>query len=809
RVQRRAFGRFWREQRRTVLLQEAVYGGAYLAFVGIRLLNPDLWQPWNGGEKFMESAFLNAILRSAHFPPYDPYFAGGILNYYYYGLYLISLPIKLTGIAPEVAFNLAVPALFALTALELFSVGRALGAADRRPPTVAAGALAVLLALLMGNLDPLNQWMAQLRAVLSGQVAPGFDYWASSRVIPYTINEFPFWTFLFADLHPHLIAMPFGMLVVGLAAHWVLATVAPAPVLTSPPALALTSPPAPPLKGEGGASSSLSFAGPGAGGAGAVFRTDATCDAGHTGADENLTPGPSPTRRGADGAPPSLVGKGAGGLGFLVGKGAGGSGFLAGPGAGGPGAVFRTGFLLLALGSLGAINTWDLPTYALLVAGAFLIGGWRMKRFAGLLAAAVVAAITAAAAVAAYGPFYAHYQSQIGHGEGFLVARYLGWVRAASPLSAWLTVWGILLVLALAALIGLWLEVRRDRPSASGSAETDAARARPRPGRALIALLGWIAALLTLFALDRPTAALMALPLGLALPLAFRRRSPPTVNFAALLLALGAAVVMGIELVYLRDFLEGGDWYRMNTLFKFSVPAWLFLGLGCGALLAPYWQQPGRSFIGWAWRAGSACLLAAGLLFLPLGIPARVQDRFPERQPPPGTLNGMAYMSVGVLHWPDADHTLDLMYDYLAIRWLLDHVTGTPIIAEAPAGAYLVAGETVTADYYRAGGLRVASFTGFPTLVGQHQYEQRPADQVATRTRLGQELFQTTDIARARELLAELRVSAVYVGPLERLLFSADALRKFDVLVELGEMKVVYRNVQTIIYWVTDGSLAY
>ncbi|MEJ5198103.1 MAG: DUF2298 domain-containing protein, partial [Anaerolineae bacterium] len=618
RVQRTAFGRFWREQRRTVLVQEAVFAGAYLAFVGIRLFNPDLWQPWNGGEKFMESAFLNAILRSAHFPPYDPYFAGGILNYYYYGLYLISLPIKLTGIASEVAFNLAVPVLFALTALEVFSIGRTLGSADRRPPTVVAGALAVLLALLMGNLDPLNQLVTQLRAVLSGQVAPGFDYWASSRVIPYTINEFPFWTFLFADLHPHLIAMPFGMLVVGLAAnenHTI----------------------------EAHSRASLSSPYPGVFMADPHVATDATGDE---------------TGRGARPCAPTARRT----------------------------ALFQTGFLLLALGALGAINTWDLPTYALLVAGAFLIGGWRTGRFGGLLASAVAAALTTAAAVAAYWPFYVHYQSQIGHGEGSAVARYLGWVRAASPLSEWLTVWGILLALALSALIGLWLAVRRERPSAHSSAEADADGGRPRPGRALVALLGLIAVLLTLLALDRPTAALMALPLGLALPLAFRRTAPPGESFAVLLLALGAAVVMGIELVYLRDFLEGGDWYRMNTLFKFSVPAWLFLGLGCGALLAHDLQEPGRSFIGQIWRAALICLMAAGLLFLPLGIPARVQDRFPERQPPIGTLNGMDYMTVGVLHWPDAEHSLDLVYDYLAIRWLLDHVTGTPIIAEAPAG---------------------------------------------------------------------------------------------------------------------------
>jgi uncharacterized membrane protein len=99
----------------------------------------------------------------------------------------------------------------------------------------------------------------------------------------------------------------------------------------------------------------------------------------------------------------------------------------------------------------------------------------------------------------------------------------------------------------------------------------------------------------------------------------------------------------------------------------------------------------------------------------------------------------------------------------------------------------------------------VASFTGFPTLVGQHQYEQRPAEQVGPRTQLAQELFQTTDLARARELLAELRVNYVYLGALERKLFSAESLRKFDALTEPGDLKVVYRSLQVMIYQARTG----
>ncbi len=70
----------------------------------------------------MEFAFLNAVIRTPYFPPYDPYFAHGHLNYYYYGYQILAVPVKLTGISPTIAFNLAIPTLFALTAAGVFSL---------------------------------------------------------------------------------------------------------------------------------------------------------------------------------------------------------------------------------------------------------------------------------------------------------------------------------------------------------------------------------------------------------------------------------------------------------------------------------------------------------------------------------------------------------------------------------------------------------------------------------------------------------------------------------------------------------------
>ena len=274
----------------------------------------------------------------------------------------------------------------------------------------------------------------------------------------------------------------------------------------------------------------------------------------------------------------------------------------------------------------------------------------------------------------------------------------------------------------------------------------------------LIALLALLGGLALLAGAGRPTAAIAALPLCLALPLAFRRKSSAGEATVALLLALGLSIIAGTELVYLRDFLAGDDWYRMNTLFKFSVPAWLFLALAGGVMLPVVWAAAGRApaWSGAPLRVVLGVMLAGGLVFLVAGVPARVQDRFPGTRPPLGTLDGTAYMTVGRYIWPGGEHVVQLAPEREAIRWLLDNVTGTPVIAEAPAGGYEVDGLPVGYDYYRAGGLRVASLTGLPTFVGQHQNEQRPGDQVDRRFNQGKEFFTTTDLARARELMEML-----------------------------------------------------
>ncbi|MDP9363802.1 MAG: DUF2298 domain-containing protein, partial [Chloroflexota bacterium] len=217
-LRRRRGWRVWRfepSQRRAAVGAEIVFWSVFALFLLFRYLNPDSWHPIWGGEKPMEFAHLNATLRSAHFPPYDPWYADGYLNYYYYGLYLVAFCLKLTGIPSEIGFNLAQPTVVALLA----SAGYALAAAlardvVRRPwAAIAGGALGTLLLVGVGNLVPLQELIA------GGGSGDGFDRWTwrPSRAIVPNITEFPFFTGLYADLHAHVVALPITVLAAALS----------------------------------------------------------------------------------------------------------------------------------------------------------------------------------------------------------------------------------------------------------------------------------------------------------------------------------------------------------------------------------------------------------------------------------------------------------------------------------------------------------------------------------------------------------------------------------------------------------------
>ena len=238
-----AFREHLRGRWRQMLDIELGFGLVFLTVVWMRAQNPDLWHPSRGGEKPMDFAILNAILRSPSFPPYDPWFAGGTLHYYYFGHLPYAVLTRITGIVPEVAYNLAVPTVAALLALNVWSAITALLSrlhrdeprSRRRPHAhgIAGWAIAgTLVVLSLGNLDFARRLgrgeygaptvpadvplIGGIIRFLAGTTVgwlrtleyPPDAFWASTRVINGTINEFPFFTILFGDLHAHLLAMP-------------------------------------------------------------------------------------------------------------------------------------------------------------------------------------------------------------------------------------------------------------------------------------------------------------------------------------------------------------------------------------------------------------------------------------------------------------------------------------------------------------------------------------------------------------------------------------------------------------------------
>ena len=161
----------WRTSHRFFLIIEGLFLAFFVLDLIIRIGNPDLWHPAKGGERPMDFSYFNAVIKSSIFPPYDPWFAGGYINYYYYGFVLVGTPVKLLGIVPSIAYNFILPTLFATVGICAFSIGWNLVESDvlslskgRRPSGekdsfnlgLISGFAASALTLLLGNLGTIQ-----------------------------------------------------------------------------------------------------------------------------------------------------------------------------------------------------------------------------------------------------------------------------------------------------------------------------------------------------------------------------------------------------------------------------------------------------------------------------------------------------------------------------------------------------------------------------------------------------------------------------------------------------------------------------
>ena len=143
--------------------------------------------------------------------------AGEDLNYYYLGHLMAAGLLRLSGVAPDVGYNLAVATFFALSVVAAFGLAYALG------ERIAIGLWGVALCVVAGTIG------SGLELLQDGGPLRTYDWFGASRVIEGTINEFPAFSFTLADLHGHVMAIPFSLLALAFGLQLAIARARPPP----------------------------------------------------------------------------------------------------------------------------------------------------------------------------------------------------------------------------------------------------------------------------------------------------------------------------------------------------------------------------------------------------------------------------------------------------------------------------------------------------------------------------------------------------------------------------------------------------
>jgi YYY domain-containing protein len=215
---------------RHLLIAEAGFLFLFALFVWFHGYGPQIMDQEKPGDMMM----LASSMRATQMPPNDAWMAGDTINYYYLGYVLWAAIGKMVGAAPAEAFNLALASVFgmvgvAATGLAGNIVGHWFGERIAR----VAGVLGLLFVVLVGTpwaaFTALGNWSLQWTAFFFD---PGIG-WGASRVIhdvitvpPDTIiSEFPAFSFILGDLHPHLLALPYT--ITALTISWALAQWSP------------------------------------------------------------------------------------------------------------------------------------------------------------------------------------------------------------------------------------------------------------------------------------------------------------------------------------------------------------------------------------------------------------------------------------------------------------------------------------------------------------------------------------------------------------------------------------------------------
>ena len=215
-----------------------IYGTLVVAFFQLiyllyRSFNPDLI----GTEKMMDFMMLSSVYNSYGGEVKDLWFSGSLNPYYYFGYWMYASILKLSTVSLYSGYNFILSMTFSLTVIISASVSY--NFINDKVPNLRKylySAFAPLFIIFVSNIYIFFEIISRLfnlKNILNSILnidgfmnSTGFfngSSWRSTRVInffednipkDYTISEYPSFTFLLGDLHPHLISIPFVLLTI-------------------------------------------------------------------------------------------------------------------------------------------------------------------------------------------------------------------------------------------------------------------------------------------------------------------------------------------------------------------------------------------------------------------------------------------------------------------------------------------------------------------------------------------------------------------------------------------------------------------
>jgi len=231
-----------------------------------------------------------------------------------------------------------------------------------------------------------------------------------------------------------------------------------------------------------------------------------------------------------------------------------------------------------------------------------------------------------------------------------------------------------------------------------------------------------------------------------------------------ILTGIGLIILILCEIIYLRDNM-GDTYFRMNTVFKCYLPAWIILGSAVCLMAGNYLSGVKGIPVISTRNTRIVTVIVVGTLFvLPFAIPFTMNYGT-------GTLDGLAYLNDS--HPGDAG----------AITYLRTLQSDERIV-EAEGGDY---------TYYS----RVSSFTGIPAVIGMpfHEYMWRGDDTGWYSSRLAdiQSIYEKPETTS--QLMKKYNATLLYIGDAER--------ERYKVNISQKGLEKIYSADGTEIYRLT------